>query len=237
MPYKNKDEERACQRRWYQKNAPSQRLRLKRNRAAQVLKNFGMLRAYLLGHPCVDCGEGDLAVLDFDHVRGDKAGHVPVMCSGGLSWATITREIEKCEVRCANCHRRKTAGQFAWFRKVQGACSSTDKSGTLRTFRQVVQFHSGPPLPGHGPKDQGVALRRLRSRFNSWWPDHWLEVYVSWVPRAARRGDVADGAIDSRTPTRFARWSPTGEEPGCLPGPGGFDSRPPRHRYDVLGEL
>jgi hypothetical protein len=63
---------------------------------------------YLLAHPCVDCGEKDIIVLEFDHVRGDKKYNVSnlIMQSYGLN--TLITEIEKCEVRCANCHRRIT---------------------------------------------------------------------------------------------------------------------------------
>jgi hypothetical protein len=34
----------------------------------------------------------------------------------GLSLDIINNEILKCEVRCANCHTRKTAEQFGWFK-------------------------------------------------------------------------------------------------------------------------
>jgi hypothetical protein len=63
---------------------------------------------YLLQHACVDCGEGDVLVLDFDHVRGVKIMHVGEMISRERSLAMLKAEIAKCDVRCANCHRRKT---------------------------------------------------------------------------------------------------------------------------------
>jgi L-lysine 2,3-aminomutase len=64
---------------------------------------------------CVDCGETDPVVLDFDHT-GDKVMSIAHMLQKRLSWTTILAEMEKCEVRCANCHRRKTAKQLNWKR-------------------------------------------------------------------------------------------------------------------------
>jgi hypothetical protein len=62
--------------------------------------------AHLEAHPCVDCGERDVAVLQFDHVRGSKVKAVAVLLSHSLR--AVEAEIAKCEVRCGNCHRRKT---------------------------------------------------------------------------------------------------------------------------------
>ena len=67
------------------------------------------LYEYLTQHSCVDCRQSDPIVLDFDHVRGTKKTEVVRLVMQGYSWGTIEAEIAKCEVRCANCHRRKTA--------------------------------------------------------------------------------------------------------------------------------
>jgi len=73
------------------------------------------LAAYLETHPCIDCGEKDLVVLHFDHVRGEKRAHVSRLVTCGFPWETVEAEIQKCEVRCANCHTRKTAASFGWW--------------------------------------------------------------------------------------------------------------------------
>lgn len=62
---------------------------------------------YLKTHPCVDCGETDIVVLDFDHVRGRKIREVRAMTGNTIE--SIQREIDKCEVVCSNDHRRRTA--------------------------------------------------------------------------------------------------------------------------------
>lgn len=68
------------------------------------------LRIFLQGHPCVDCGEKDPTVLEFDHVRGVKRRSVSEwVFTGGCSLKTLIEEMKKCEIRCANCHRRITA--------------------------------------------------------------------------------------------------------------------------------
>lgn len=76
---------------------------------------------YLRTHPCVDCGETDIAVLEFDH-RDQKAKEVRVsaLVAQGYSTRTVMREIAKCDVRCANCHRRRTAKQLGWYAAMRG---------------------------------------------------------------------------------------------------------------------
>jgi hypothetical protein len=69
---------------------------------------------YLLENPC-ECGESDPTVLEFDHVRGVKRKAISRMIQDNPSWKTVLEEIGKCKVRCANCHRRRTAEQFGWY--------------------------------------------------------------------------------------------------------------------------
>jgi hypothetical protein len=84
------------------------------NRAQQRAKREAVYH-YLRRHPCIDCGEADPIVLDFDHVRGVKSLSVGTMISRQKSRAVIAAEIEKCEVRCSNCHRRRTAKSRDWY--------------------------------------------------------------------------------------------------------------------------
>jgi hypothetical protein len=88
----------------------SARFKRKRKRA-----NLAKLLEYFAEHPCVDCGETDPVVLQFDHVRGKKRAAVGTLFNQCHPWEIIAAEIEKCVVRCANCHWRKTAKDFGWY--------------------------------------------------------------------------------------------------------------------------
>jgi len=62
---------------------------------------------------CVDCGVTNPIVLDFDHLH-DKKYNVSRMIHDGFSWAAIKKEIAKCEVVCANCHRIRTHNRLTF---------------------------------------------------------------------------------------------------------------------------
>ena len=70
---------------------------------------------HYMTHACIDCGENDYRVLQFDHVN-DKRDDVGRLVGSGYPLTTIIKEIEKCVVRCANCHHRKTAKEQNWFK-------------------------------------------------------------------------------------------------------------------------
>jgi len=72
---------------------------------------------YLCTHPCTQCGESDPMVLEFHHREGsEKDMAVGYMVSAGYSIPRIQSEIDKCDVLCANCHRRVTMKERGWFR-------------------------------------------------------------------------------------------------------------------------
>ncbi len=111
---------RACkseqQKKWYAKKRETHIANVKSNIEQARAEAHQFVRDYLSTHPCVDCGESNPIVLEFDHVRGSKRMDVGAMCSRGYSLASIAQEIEKCEVRCGNCHRRKTVTERGWFK-------------------------------------------------------------------------------------------------------------------------
>src|SRR5437867_9332807 len=96
----------------YRKNHEREKARIYKYITEQRAQVREKIIEYLREHPCVDCGESDIVVLEFDHV-GDKVADISVYAGRGRSWARVKAEIDKCEVRCANCHRRKTRERSA----------------------------------------------------------------------------------------------------------------------------
>lgn len=102
MPHKTKEDRAAYAREYYQKNRETQltyRRQYRRN-------NLAALRAYKAEHGCADCGETDPIVLTFDHRDDDKSFNIAQKV-GRLGLAALMAEVEKCEVRCYNCHMRR----------------------------------------------------------------------------------------------------------------------------------
>lgn len=81
----------------------------------RIRRNLEWLYNVLSRSRCVDCGVHDPLVLEFDHM-GLKRKAVMTMAWEGYGQDTIEREMSKCDVRCANCHRRKTLAERTSFR-------------------------------------------------------------------------------------------------------------------------
>lgn len=69
----------------------------------------------LINSSCADCGISNPLVLEFDHKDPTtKKDNVSTMVARGLGVSSISAEIDKCEVVCANCHRIRTSKQQRW---------------------------------------------------------------------------------------------------------------------------
>lgn len=97
---------------WYYANKSHHKANVLR-RQIEIRADLNSKRAsYFSEHPCVDCRETDPIVLDFDHEDpAQKSGNVSEMIHSCFPWNVVLQEIEKCKVRCANCHRRRTHQQ------------------------------------------------------------------------------------------------------------------------------
>ena len=157
---------------------PSSGERLRQVQAAHRQRNFERMIAYLAVHPCSDCGEPDPVVLDFDHLPEFEKRFEIARAVGAStrSWKSIEQEIAKCEVVCANCHRRRTAAR------------GDHRKHMLAEGREVpaiiVTVPPRRPVPhGGGAKGRRGCdchpCRERRAQYNREW-------------RAARRHDDSD---------------------------------------------
>ncbi len=107
---KTKEQNSEYCRNHYQKNKDRYKEKAARNGDIRAEKCRAILLDRFLGG-CIDCGEKDPVVLEFDHRdRAEKEYDIARLINRRA--ANIRRlrvELEKCDVRCANCHRRKTA--------------------------------------------------------------------------------------------------------------------------------
>jgi hypothetical protein len=80
-----------------------------------VRRNLTFIYSTLEESGCVECREGDIVLLDFDHV-GVKSGAVTALARSGVSLGRVIAEVAQCQVRCANCHRRRTLAASGSYR-------------------------------------------------------------------------------------------------------------------------
>ena len=80
------------------------------------IKISQFIHEFLLHNPCIDCGVAEPEVLHFDHIHGQKKMEISKMRNGRYSLQAVVDEINKCVVRCANCHARKTAAEQGWYK-------------------------------------------------------------------------------------------------------------------------
>ncbi len=102
------------QKEWYNKNKEKCIAKSNIRNAAARKDSREYVLAYLKEHPCINCGEEDPVVLDFDHIGNKNLTISQLVTRGQLT--AIKEEIKQCQVLCANCHRRKTAKDFNWYK-------------------------------------------------------------------------------------------------------------------------
>lgn len=91
--------------RLYYQNNTQRREKLALTRKANADKTKQFIQDYKAHRGCAHCGDTRYYVLDFHHPDQNKEYEVSQM--HGFSLEKIIREIEKCEVLCANCHREE----------------------------------------------------------------------------------------------------------------------------------
>lgn len=103
---------------------------------------------YLDENPCIGCGETDPLVLEFDHRdRDTKISSVSRLVNDCCSWETIQTEIDKCDILCANCHRRKTHKQLKFWKQIEDvmACRLNGRTADFGS----ANLGSSPSVPAN----------------------------------------------------------------------------------------
>lgn len=76
----------------------------------RVNKAYDYLWNLYVASACADCGESNPLVLEFDHLGEEEKSHnISQMLTSNYGLDAIKKEIEKCEIVCANCHKIRTA--------------------------------------------------------------------------------------------------------------------------------
>tara|TARA_Y100000401_G_C8325351_1_gene227858 strand:+ start:3772 stop:4248 length:477 start_codon:yes stop_codon:yes gene_type:complete len=104
---------------WYQRNKERIKKENKAKKKRRKILHWTRIVERYYRKGCVDCGIKNVKLLEFDHVKGNKKNGVGTMVAENYGWKAIKKEIEKCEVRCRNCHRLKTWKQFNWHKDVK----------------------------------------------------------------------------------------------------------------------
>jgi hypothetical protein len=131
---------------YYLRDPAPYKARAARNNARFLAQNREKFWAYLAASKCADCDISEFAVLEFDHRDPrDKRHDISDLAQHAWSWDAILKEITKCDVVCANCHRKRTARYFGWRR--------------LLGLEQLVL----PVLPKRGTRDY-ERIKSMRSR-------------------------------------------------------------------------
>lgn len=104
--------------------AATERYKRSNKGKATTRSRYAEKRLFVTGYKtergCAVCGETDPVVLDLDHIdpatkyRGQMGGAWGGLNLANLGWKALHAELAKCQVLCANCHRRKTAREQGW---------------------------------------------------------------------------------------------------------------------------
>ena len=102
------------------------------DRNARYCKQVSLIISSLKQKPCADCEKSYPPwVMDFDHREEEIKDKDVSRLTGNSSLGIVLREIEKCDVVCANCHRQRTHA-----RMLMAKCSHP-----LKGHKAQVQGH------------------------------------------------------------------------------------------------
>ena len=104
MPYVDKQKQRQAQAEWARRN----RTRTGRRRSKQMREIIDSAKK----GGCIRCGEKDIVCLDLHHRNpSEKSFTIGKRKAVGAGIQRLKDEIAKCDVVCANCHRKLHASE------------------------------------------------------------------------------------------------------------------------------
>ena len=93
-------------RRWYNSNKKRHLASVRKSAPLRIQQNVDIIRNR--GWACTRCGEDHPGVLDFHHRDPtEKENDITTLLYSGCSISYIEKELSKCVVLCANCHRKE----------------------------------------------------------------------------------------------------------------------------------
>lgn len=96
------------QRDWHQRNKATRNVKIRQTRDRRRAETIAWLKEMKEASPCTDCGVNyPYFVMQFDHL-GDKVINIGDIAHKDWSRARVQKEIDKCELVCANCHAART---------------------------------------------------------------------------------------------------------------------------------
>lgn len=107
---------KACRSKYFKAYYKKNRAKYKKHATDRKEANRSKLMDYLCDKVCIDCKLNDPVVFHFDHIDPKKKSHNVAEMINGFCWESILKEIAKCQVRCSNCHIRRTAKAFNWYK-------------------------------------------------------------------------------------------------------------------------
>lgn len=117
-PQQKKEYKHKYWKRWYSRAKNQARHRQRNYHLVKERRN--KLRAWLYRYKqqrgCITCEENNPACLDLHHHGNNKVMDVSALVSHAYHLAALQKEVKKCIIKCANCHRKETAARQNWYK-------------------------------------------------------------------------------------------------------------------------
>ena len=120
MPFRDRKKRQNYQRKYAPEYYQANRDRIRKQTALRKKRIKAWFAEFKSTQECARCGESHPACLEFHHVdpKGEvdksmrKYAAISTLVSGARGIDTIKRELRKCQVLCANCHRKHHADEW-----------------------------------------------------------------------------------------------------------------------------